>query len=231
MRGTVGIILIIAISGQISGCKPGNRNRTAHSEEQEVSTDSEPEIQSVKQVKTSDAEITTEEVSEENEETDGLYSVAVKILHLIKNFRFDTLQSYIHPSRGVAFSPYGYIDSPLVFKPKELNGYLASDSVFCWGYYDGSGDSILMTFPDYIKSFVYCADFLDMADTSVNRVYHAGNTLNNFKSCYPSAQYIDFHVEGTEEYGGMDWRTLRMGFVKVKDQWKLIALIHDEWTI
>lgn len=156
---------------------------------------------------------------------------AYQILKLLKNWDIKGLSPYIHSDFGLTFSPYAFLNDQRILSVEEIAAKVDSDSVEFWGFYDGSGDSIMMTFSEYFKEFVYCADFAGLADTTVNTPGHSGNSLNNFDEVFPDGQYIDFCVPGTEEYGFLDWRTLRMGFVKKGKKWYLVALIHDEWTI
>jgi hypothetical protein len=156
--------------------------------------------------------------------------LSMLVTNLLSERDLAKLNEYIHPELGLIFSPYAFIDSPQVWTFFEPNVETTTE-LYHWGYYDGSGDSIIMTFDDYYKSFVYCADFLTKLDTTVNHSAHAGNSLNNFNTIFPNASYVDFHVEGTEQYGYLDWRLLRLGFELKDGRWYLLAVIHDEWTI
>jgi len=33
------------------------------------------------------------------------------------------------------------------------------------------------------------------------------------------------------QYGGMDWQSLRLVLLPDGDSWRLVGVIHDEWTI
>jgi hypothetical protein len=39
------------------------------------------------------------------------------------------------------------------------------------------------------------------------------------------------HFPGSEEYGGIDWRSLKLVFTSTEKGNKLVAIIHSEWTI
>jgi hypothetical protein len=42
---------------------------------------------------------------------------------------------------------------------------------------------------------------------------------------------VEYHFTGFEpDYGGLDWRSLRLVFMQDGDEWFLIGIVHDEWT-
>jgi len=156
--------------------------------------------------------------------------LAMRVVRALSESDLGTVDGAIHPDIDLVISPYSFIDSPQVWKA--LTPALAfPDSIYHWGYYDGSGESIRMTFDEYYSSFIYCANFLAVLDTAVNHPAHFGNSLNNFSELFPEAEFLDFHSEGKEEYGYLDWKILRLGFQFIDNRWYLVAIIHDEWTI
>ena len=42
---------------------------------------------------------------------------------------------------------------------------------------------------------------------------------------------MEYHVEGTERYGGMDWGSLRVVLLLEDGRWYLIGLLNDRWTV
>ncbi|KXK50074.1 MAG: hypothetical protein UZ05_CHB002001694 [Chlorobi bacterium OLB5] len=162
--------------------------------------------------------------------------ISGEILVIFKNKEYKELTRYIHPVKGVRFSPYSYIDtvSDRVFT---RDNYLAhftklKSAPLFWGYYDGSGDSIKLTVKKYFKRFVYDADFLNAEKFSVNSTIGKGNTINNIEAIYSGCKYTESYFSGFEEkYGGMDWRALRLVFKEYEGKFYLVGIIHDEWTI
>ena len=216
----------------IVSCKPNSKSHKLR-----ISRDSlenfQPEID--KQFENIDPDTTTavkKAIDSQNSITtsdSGYIELSIKVVRWLSENNIGAINEKIHPVLGVIFSPYAFIDSPQVWKAI-LPSSRHEDSLYHWGYYDGSGDSIIMSFDDYYHSFVYCANFLAVLDTAINRPVHSGNSLNNFSDEFPDAKYVDFHVNGTEEYGFLDWRVLRLGFQRYENRWYLIAIIHDEWT-
>ncbi len=54
----------------------------------------------------------------------------------------------------------------------------------------------------------------------------------NFECLQLKDVFIEYHFSGfEEEYGGMDWVSLRLVFVQEGGQWYLVGLVNDRWTI
>jgi hypothetical protein len=162
----------------------------------------------------------------------SLITFSDKILTSLRDKNYKQFVSYFHPE-GVRFSPYGYIDTTNAVRLTAVNFLLQQqkNSKIFWGLYDGSGDSILLHTNEYIKRFVYNADFLHAEKKAVNKIIGHGNSLNNIKNIYPNADFTESHFSGFDKkYGGMDWTSLRLVFSKLNGRYYLIAVIHDQWT-
>ncbi|AKG37295.1 copper amine oxidase N-terminal domain-containing protein [Paenibacillus durus] len=144
------------------------------------------------------------------------------------------LSSMVHSTRGVRFSPYGYVDTAkdIVLSRSKIAAAGADGTVRTWGAYDGTGDPIKLTFAQYYDKFIYSADFAEAPEMGYNQTIGTGNSLNNARSVYPDAIVVEYHYDGFDpQYDGMDWQSLRLVFVKEGGQWMLVGIIHDQWTI
>jgi len=155
------------------------------------------------------------------------------IIQAIAEKDMTSVANFVHPGRGLRFSPYATIrDDHLVFKPADLTGLFDSEEVLIWGNYDGSGDPITLTFAEYYDEFVYTADFANPETVALNMRIGQGNTLNNIQDFYPDSDFVEYHFSGFEEqYDGMDWQSLRLVFVEEDGVPYLVAIVHDQWTI
>ncbi|HAA25207.1 MAG TPA: hypothetical protein DCE11_03680 [Ruminiclostridium sp.] len=159
---------------------------------------------------------------------------ATNVLTAIKNYDMEKLADAVHPDKGVRFSPYAYVDvdKDLVFTAEEVKNLAADTKTYLWGYYDGSGEPINLSFSDYYKRFIYDADFLNAEQVGYNEALGHGNTINNSFDVYENSIIVEYHFSGFDpQYVGMDWRSLRLVFEKKDDAWYLVGIIHDEWTI
>ncbi|WP_025690362.1 stalk domain-containing protein [Paenibacillus zanthoxyli] len=159
---------------------------------------------------------------------------AAAAVQALKTKDWAALSSMVHSTRGVRFSPYGYVDTAkdIVRSRSEIAAAGADGTVRTWGAYDGTGDPIKLTFAQYYDKFIYSADFADAPEMGYNQTIGTGNSLNNARNVYPDAILVEYHYDGFDpQYDGMDWQSLRLVFVKEGGQWMLVGIIHDQWTI
>jgi hypothetical protein len=159
---------------------------------------------------------------------------ADEILHALKDNDMKKLAAYVHPDKGLRFSPYASVNTEkdIVIKTSEVPNLLKDATKRIWGAYDGSGEPIDLTFDQYFKKFVYDVDFLEAPQIVFDEVIQRGNSINNIKDAYPNAKFIEYHFPGFEKkYEGMDWRSLRLVFEQKENIWYLIGIVHDQWTI
>lgn len=164
----------------------------------------------------------------------SLLSTALTVITLLKNDDMMGLAPYVHPTLGLRFSPYSYIDmaNDQVFTAAQIPGLLADPTVYTWGSFDGSGDPIQLTPAAYFADFVYDEDYANPHMIGNNTIIGTGNTLNNLVTVYPTASFVEFHFTGFDpQYSGMDWSSLRLIFENVGGNWLLIGIEHDAWTI
>lgn len=160
------------------------------------------------------------------EETTG------KIIQIITEENMEKFSRYVHPEKGVLFSPYIYIDqNALTFDREQVNSLLKSDVVHHWGTFDGSGEAMELTANQYFETFIQIDLFTNPDEVIVNEMKQRGNMLNNVKEVFPNSKTVEFYVEGTETMAGMDWKSLLFVFEEYEKGLKLVAIVHDSWTI
>jgi hypothetical protein len=161
-----------------------------------------------------------------------LKELAQTVVQDLRNKDYPALQKRVHPQKGLLFSPYGFIDtsSAVRIPAAAIVRFLSRDTVQkqLWGFQDGSGDSLLLTAPAYLRRYVYDRDFAGKDSVLLNKMPLRGNSLNNLKDVFPDADVVEYFDAGTEE---MDWRVLRLVFQTFEGRPYLVALVHDEWTI
>ena len=175
-------------------------------------------------------EKTTPESIPEVADTVIVKRITKEIFTSLKNREFELLATYFHPDLGVRFSSYAFINigKDVKLSAKEYAEGIKSNKTFTWGYAQGSGDPIDLSISEYLKTFVYDADFLNAANTSVNKMIGTGNTPNNLREIYPGAIFTESYDPGKQE---MAWKSLRLVFKKAAGKFYLIGIVHDQWTI
>ncbi|MDQ0902537.1 hypothetical protein [Paenibacillus sp. V4I7] len=166
----------------------------------------------------------------------AIESRAKETIQALKKQDLKKLAELIHPKKGVQFSPYSYIhvSSDVQVLGSGLTALWANTSTTHWGDYDGSGDPIDLTFPDYWDKFVYNEDFAAAPQISYNIILGKGNMINNVFSVYPttSAITVEYHYPGLDpQFQGMDWTSLRLVYENSGTQWYLVAIVHDQHTM
>ncbi|MET3695867.1 hypothetical protein SAMN05877753_102604 [Bacillus oleivorans] len=163
----------------------------------------------------------------------SVQELAQEIIQALANKDTAILAQHVHPVKGLLFSPYVYIqDDALVFTQDEVTMLLAASDTYLWGTFDGSGEPMEMTAKEYYSRFVYDHDYVQAHEMNIDSILQRGNSINNIKEKFPDSTVVEFHIKGTEQYGGMDWRSLNLVFEQAEDgALKLVAIIHDEWTI
>jgi len=151
----------------------------------------------------------------------------------LQEAEYKSLEEIIHPQLCLRFSPYQYLrDTDQVFCPVDLLQARHSQDSLVWGNYDGSGEPILLTFQEYHNKFIYDEDFFQPEIVGFDQEVSQGNAINNIADVYPASVMVEYYFPGFDpQYGGMDWRSLRLVFVNQDGQWYLTALVHGEWTI
>jgi len=192
------------------------------------------------QAQVADLEKELQQAQAQNDPAEGreLRSViqekADQVLLTLKNKDAAGLVPYVHPQKGLRFTPYTYINisADLVFPAADIPALFSSAGPYTWGTYDGSGEPINLTFSDYYAKFIYDQNFLAAPQIVFNQVMQRGNVTNNFASAYPQGVSIEYHFPGfNAQYSGMDWESLKLVFEQSGSNWYLVGIIHEQWTI
>lgn len=252
-RKFISLILLLFVVFAISACAPTQDPAettettvaTIAAEEEKLNALEEEldaktaEITSLENELKSAAETLEETVSklealESMSSSTNLLSTAIDVLEALDIKDMSALQSFSHPSTPIRFTPYAYVDisSDLTFSASAFPTLINDPTIYTWGAYDGSGDPMNLTFDAYLDAFVYDEDYLNPHMVGINNIIGQGNSINNVSSVYPSASFVEFHFTGFDpQYGGLDWTSLILVFEQVAGDWKLIAIVHNQWTI
>jgi len=155
----------------------------------------------------------------------------------IENIRdqdFEALAKSVTDQTGLRFSPYTFVNdsTDITLSAEELAQGFTNNHVYNWGFYDGRGNPIELSFKDYYHRFVYDKDYANAKEIFYNPSGTRGNTTNNVLEFYPESFIVEYYIpEVGSTYEGMDWSSLKLVFVMESDIWRLIGIVHDEWTI
>jgi hypothetical protein len=160
---------------------------------------------------------------------------ARQVISALKAKDMARLSTFVHPRKGVRFSPYAYVtpEEDLILKRMQFAGRWTSKRRYKWGSYDGSDDPIRLTFRAYYRRFIFDHDYSRAKRIGYNDQFMGhGNTLNNITDIYPQGIVVEYHFPGFDpQYGGLDWASLWLVFEREGKEWYLVGVVHDEWTI
>lgn len=217
----------------VTGCQSGAEDQTENTSEQENITEND----STNEESPEDVE-NTAEIDENNDEPQKSHEEIIKekadeIITLLKEDDVEKLSEYVHQEKGLLFSPYVYVEENAVtFKKDQVENFLNDEKEYMWGNEDGSGHPIELTPADYYDKYVYDASFDEEDEVVFDPKEARGNMIRNVKDIFPDAHVVEYYVRGTEEYDNMDWKALNLAFEQDESgEWKLVAIVHDQWTI
>lgn len=163
-----------------------------------------------------------------------LLSRAFTVLSDLNNQDYTTLATMIHPKKGVTFTPYSTVDSDanLNFSADQISKAAGDAEKYLWGLTDGQGTPIKLTMPEYFAQYVYNADYLQAPEIGVDQIMASGNSIENVTEAYPNGRFVEFHFPGLDENKkGFDWCSLKLVFEAYLGDYKLVGIIHSQWTV
>ena len=235
---TVGLILILSLI--LSACtslptdssNENNSNVEALNEKIEGLTEENKQLKS----KNQELEAELENVSNQPEPATSvsLWDVGQDVMELIKDKNMVELSNYVHPTKGLRFTPYVFTNLTFdqVFTPAEVSDLPNDTEEYDWGYYYGTPTEtkIMLNFNDYYDEFIYDEDFLNTNIVGVNAVVSYGDIIDNIANEYPDAEYLEYYIVTSQDNNNIYWRSLKLVFEKVSEEYKLVAIIHGQWS-
>ena len=162
-----------------------------------------------------------------------LETIADEIITALHDRDMATIDTYVHESKGLLFSPYVNVKLDAVQIPKQDIPTLLDDTtVMDWGVYDGMGSPILLTPSEYFDEFLDMSLFLQPDEVYLNQFPdQRGNMIPNVMEMFPEGVLVDYYHEGTAQYDGMDWESVILVFLQDDSgDHYLIAIVRDMWT-
>jgi len=157
---------------------------------------------------------------------DIIATQAADVMRALMNANMPALAEFVHPVKGLRFSPYASKDTTdVVMTATQLAGALKNPAKRVWGADDGSGDPIRLSFAGYFHKFVYDRDFAQAPEITYNSKEEQSNRA---RDQYPNAIVVDY---GIPETGTSPQVHLRLVFEQHQSKWYLSGIIHDGWTI
>lgn len=152
------------------------------------------------------------------------------ILRALDERDMDTLAGYVHEEKGLLLSPYLSVsDSTVHFSQPEIATLLDDEATYLWGYGEANTD-IRTTPAEYFEQHLQVERFFEADEVLVDTTSPESDPTNYLSSVFPNVKVVEFYTAGTEQYSGLDWRSLHMVFEQEDGEWRLIALINNLFT-
>lgn len=162
-----------------------------------------------------------------------LLNTAYSVLQAIQQRDYSALASFVHPERGLTFTPYSTVnlEMDLTFTAAQVASFDQDETRYLWGVSSGTGEMIQMTAKEFFSSYIFNVDYTQASRIGVDWVNITGNALENAADAYPGCRFIDFTYPGADPVNqGQDWSSLKLVFAPSDSQWLLVGLIHSQWT-
>ena len=156
---------------------------------------------------------------------------ATEILQAIHDRDMDLLSSHVHTEKGLLFSPYfSVMDNTVRFEKNELPSLLESEATYLWGYGEANTE-IKLTPTDYFDNHLQVERFFTQIEVFVDRQNQQVDPSYYLKTEFPDSKIVEFYHAGTEQYSGLDWRSINLVFEQdANGVWRLVAIINNLFT-
>lgn len=141
------------------------------------------------------------------------------------------LASFVHPIKGVRFSPSAFVNSSedVVLSRSQIASLWIDTKTYVWGYEEGTGDPIKLTPRAYADKFILDHEYARASTVRVNINENLGPTQNNAADIYSTATRVEYYIPPTKQ-DGLDWAAIRIVLERVRGSWRLVGVIHDMWS-
>lgn len=163
-----------------------------------------------------------------------LLSTSNYVLLALQEGDYETVASYVHPEKGVTFTPYSTVnpDIDLCFTSSQVAAFGEDVSTYIWGVWDGLGDPISLTVAEYLDTFALSQDFTQAPNIGINTTQGSGNSIENVSAIFSQGRYVEYYYPQIDvELMGLDWCALKLVFEVYNNQWYLVGVIHSQWTV
>ncbi len=239
-------VVVILISLSITSCskylgsaekeqavKEKISEKAAEQEKGDISKDAEKNDTESKEKEKIEYELTAEGIIKPEDAKKIIKEKSDLIIYALSQKDALTVSGFVHPDKGVRFTPYTHVstDSDVVFDSNQMKNFFDDKKAYVWGIYDGKGDEISLTPSEYYDKFIYYEDFINAEKIGYNEVLSSGNMAENQFETYKNAIVVEYYFSGfNPDYGGADWQSLRLVFEEYENNWKLVGIIHNQWT-
>jgi hypothetical protein len=159
---------------------------------------------------------------------------ALHVMNAIKENNWAAVSKFVHPVKGVRFSPYAFasLETDQVYKSDELSQAIGNKDKRVWGVSDGSGDPILLSFDEYVERYIRKHNYWESIAVTYNQFADGETANNNIIEAYPHTIVVEYSLVGLDAaVHATIWSKLRLVFEKSNNTWFVVGIMHSSWTV
>lgn len=163
---------------------------------------------------------------------EAVSTAAIEVLLALRAADTATLSNWVHPEKGLTIAPTSFIsDENLTFSAENVANLWTDEAAYIWGYDSGTGEAIELPFKEFYDDYLYAEDFFFADAVAYDENIRSGNLIDNAREIFPEAHTVEYHFDGFDpQFGGLDYRTLRIVIEAVGDQQYVVALALGQWA-
>ncbi|RXI98582.1 hypothetical protein DS745_19900 [Anaerobacillus alkaliphilus] len=151
---------------------------------------------------------------------------------------WELLMRFIHPDKGLLFSPFANVDKEqdVKFTREEVAAFATDEKTYIFGHHFAMDNYEYEYTPkDFVKSIFINFEYQNLIEEKVpyqivtfNQEYKSsGGIINNIPEAYPEGRYVEFFAPAPSDNEVL-WQALRFVFEEGEDkQWYLVAIVRD----
>ncbi len=172
-------------------------------------------------------------VAQPSADDSGLYDAAETVRQALLAENGPSIPDDYVPAEGIAISVDAYVDPVVGNRNIVTADDLAAggDQVRIWGFQDGVGTPIVQSLDQLLADYRRSIPLLQPDEVGIDERVGLGNTIANLGEVFPGARVVEFHRRGRGELSDFNWSSVRLAFEQRGDDWKLLAITGDTWTI
>jgi len=154
------------------------------------------------------------------------------IISVIIDQNFIRITKYVNDKKGLLITMYPVIALKYdpVFTKQQISKFKNTKEEYKWGLEEGSGEMFLGTPNKFFSTFM---------DIELNRISRVGmNTMlttpgykENQWDVFSNSIVIEYYVNPSSEFSGMDWLSVRLIFEKIDNKYYLVGLTSHHLEI
>ena|GEM_PF-1749209 len=145
----------------------------------------------------------------------------------LKNNDVKALASYVHPGRGVRFSPYGFGVEERVWWPRQVAALGQNAHTYDWGRAATSGKPLRLTWQEYRRRFIYNGNFAATREVRLHSLQEQPFNQPELNSTYAGGLVVEYHLPGHRTLKWRDARSLWMVWQPSGGVWYLTAVANQ----